>query len=341
MKDKERLIVLLENPRFREFVFEKKHEQYWNTWLIANPDDKGLLEMARMIVLELRGENWNEERKGIILQKIKSSINDQKYLSYKKRNRICKTYLQSTFFLCLFFGLLYLLVNFIIKTPENLSISLSDTSEIISKNTPFGQKSRIVLPDGSAATLNSGSEIRYNKEYGSTNREIVLNGEGFFEVAKDSLMSFKVITHEIEVIALGTSFNVRSFLPNQTVVQLASGKVKVGLSNQGNYDMELLPGEQASFSGDGILKKSAFEISKAFKWREGVLIFNSASWKEVILELERWYGVTFEVKGELPVGRQVSAEFNRDFLSNVLSSLSYTFDFEYSINKNHITIKFN
>lgn len=91
---------------------------------------------------------------------------------------------------------------------------------------PAGQKSKVRLPDGSVVYVNAATEIKYQDGFGETHRELFLNGESYFEVAKDSL-PFRVHSAGLVTQALGTSFNISTFDAASIRVQLASGIVKV------------------------------------------------------------------------------------------------------------------
>ena len=94
---------------------------------------------------------------------------------------------------------------------------------------PFGSKSRIVLPDSSVVTLNSGSSLKYSSsDFNSDNRNVSLTGEGFFSVTKDSTKPFYVITPGIKVKVLGTTFNLKAY-PDENIEEatLIEGKVEI------------------------------------------------------------------------------------------------------------------
>jgi ferric-dicitrate binding protein FerR (iron transport regulator) len=93
---------------------------------------------------------------------------------------------------------------------------------------PLGAKSQLVLIDGTKVWLNAGSRLRYSAEYSTHNREVELEGEGYFEVASNKAMPFEVKTSLLNVKATGTSFNVKAY-PNDPVVEtiLVEGSVEV------------------------------------------------------------------------------------------------------------------
>ena len=75
---------------------------------------------------------------------------------------------------------------------------------------PAGSKSQIVLPDGTAVWLNSGSKLSYTEDFGKNNRTVYLDGEGFFDVTKNKKIAFEVYAGETRIRVLGTQFNMKA-----------------------------------------------------------------------------------------------------------------------------------
>lgn len=108
----------------------------------------------------------------------------------------------------------------------------------------------IQLPDGSVVTLEPGSTITYTKDFAGTERKVLLNGNGFFEVRKNISKPFIVVTGEITTTALGTSFRVTENKDGVTV-KLYTGKVvvnKIGADKHWSGPVYLLPGTSMSYS---------------------------------------------------------------------------------------------
>jgi len=106
---------------------------------------------------------------------------------------------------------------------------------------PRGQRTKVVLPDRSRIWLNSESSLRYSTVFNGTDREVVLQGEAFFEIQPDPAKSFFVMANEIKVKVYGTSFNVRAF-PNENTIEttLIEGKLSVtSLTQSGEEPNEI------------------------------------------------------------------------------------------------------
>ena len=111
-----------------------------------------------------------------------------------------------------------------------------------------GQKSNITLPDGTKVILNSESTLKYNTDFNKKTREIALDGEAFFDVAKSTHLPFIVEAGSLSIKAVGTAFNVRAY-SNENIVSttLTEGKVSVKTPYE---TMDLIPNERMEFSRD-------------------------------------------------------------------------------------------
>lgn len=213
--------------------------------------------------------------------------------------------------------------------------------ETIKKTNPAGVKSLITLPDGTRVHLNSESTLIFKKDYNNSQRIVELQGEAFFDVAKDTLRPFKVRSGNITTTAVGTAFNVRAY-SDETDVQIAleEGIVQVEKqqSTDGYNDQFILrPGEYVAFNSDSDVGKGIYSPEKVLGWRDNILIFEEADFGTVIKKLERWYGVRFNYSGELPHWR-FNGKFKNENLENILTTLSYSEKFDYSIDDKIVTL---
>ncbi len=218
-------------------------------------------------------------------------------------------------------------------------------AEQIVKETPRGHRSSIVLRDGSKVTLNSESRITYDENFGLTNRNIHLEGEGFFDVAKNENLPFTVISKNLETRAIGTSFNVRDYGDEKNAsIALATGIVDVKKTSDtdGLSKLILKPNEQIVLDkASQEWMKSSFITEKVLSWKENKLYFNDMSLAHIIRTLERWYDVKIEVRGSgfEKLKYQGTGTFERQSLENILISLGYTMGFESRISEKQIMIK--
>ncbi len=150
--------------------------------------------------------------------------------------------------------------------------------------TEFAQKTTIELPDASSVSLNAKSLLTFNKKDWKHNREVELNGEAFFKVAKGS--SFKVKTKTGLVTVYGTQFNVKQW-DNYFEVICYEGLVGVTYNSR---ETKLNPGDSFLIIDGKIIAKEKENRSEP-SWLNNESTFKSAPYKTVIAEFERQYGV--------------------------------------------------
>lgn len=234
------------------------------------------------------------------------------------------------------FGLSFL-VQKIMSAEQRPEISY------LEKEAPKGRQQAVMLPDGTKITLNADSRLSYPVEFSGNKREVKLEGEAFFEVARDEKRPFTIVSGDVLTTVLGTSFNVKAYQGEQEIsVSVAHGKVKVSRFDMTNQAYYLSPGKEAVYQPD---KKSftvqEFEAKETLAWKEGILYFKDATFEEVKKRLERWYGVDIQVVGKAAQEWQYSGIFERQSLDNVLLSIGYVKHFTYEKNGNQVKIIYN
>jgi len=220
--------------------------------------------------------------------------------------------------------------------------SPKETLAWVSKSNPAGQKSKVILPDGTTVYLNAESSIRYPKDF-KTNRKVELKGEAFFEVFSDKQHPFSVKSKDLSTTALGTAFNISAYEDSDlTEIALTHGKVQVE-EISGSRRAELIPGEGIiSHEGKQDFIKENIDVEAVLLWKDGILHFDDTAFEEVVRTLERWYNVRIHIEGDHDKGFLCSGTFDKnEYLSNVLNILGHSIGFDYQINKQQVNLKFN
>jgi ferric-dicitrate binding protein FerR (iron transport regulator) len=230
---------------------------------------------------------------------------------------------------------------------------------------PYGSKSRIVLPDGSVVNLNSGSSLKYSSsDFNSGSRSVLLTGEGFFSVTKDSKRPFYVTTPGIKVKVLGTTFNVKAY-PDENIEEatLVSGMVEIYASSdktEKGKPIVLKPNQRAVFlkSENSFLTSDSAMVSpvttpvklktinlqsssmteQTISWKENKLIFDNEPFSSLLIRIERWYDVKIEVNYPELNSARFTGKFDKETLEQVLNALVTVTPFNYNIKQNLITI---
>ncbi|MBN1952996.1 MAG: FecR domain-containing protein [Bacteroidales bacterium] len=163
----------------------------------------------------------------------------------------------------------------------------------------FGNKSKIVLPDGTLAFLNSGSSLSYPDEFKGKYRQVRLEGEGYFEVAHDSDHPFIVQSGAINIRVFGTRFNVRNYPDNNEIkTTLLEGSIGIYHANDKNYrdPFYLRPDQQAKYDKtSGKLVKLPIDSDLATIWMDGKYLFEKEQFRSIIKQLERNFNIEIVV----------------------------------------------
>ncbi|WP_256006894.1 FecR family protein [Pedobacter deserti] len=199
---------------------------------------------------------------------------------------------------------------------------VSDPDAVNVLSTDKGQTSRVLLPDGSVVYLNAASSLTYTTSLmRGGKREVMLSGEGYFEIAKDRQHPFVVKTAKQEVEVLGTHFNISSYFDDASErTTLLEGRVKVSAS--GHFRV-LEPGQQSRLTKDKLMV-SETDTDLAVAWKNNEFVFDSQTIEEVMKMVERWYNVEVVFVGEKTSERFSGGVSRFDNVSKVLEMIEST-----------------
>ena len=192
---------------------------------------------------------------------------------------------------------------------------------------PFGKNASVKLPDGSVAYLNAGSRLIYPSVFDTQKREVLLIGEGFFEITHKNEVPFVVRTNEIEVEVMGTEFNVTAY-PSDNIIEtvLVSGKVKVRKSGFHliNSEYILEPNQRAAYNRlEAETKITSVDVMNYVSWHNGYLNFDTSDLNRIIKKLERYYDVRIiladPVLGIKTISGKLKLEEDKNRVLNVLA----------------------
>ncbi|MFA5328085.1 MAG: FecR domain-containing protein [Prolixibacteraceae bacterium] len=201
--------------------------------------------------------------------------------------------------------------------------------------TPPGVKTHVQLPDGTFVWLNSGSSLQYPSSFSDGTRNVKLQGEAFFEVAKDKKHPFDVDLGKINIEVIGTAFNVINYRQEgQTEVVLTSGKVKLfeKHENKSRLISEMEPGQQAIYlKAQNAISLKKVDTGKHTSWIDGKLIFRDDPMTEVVRKLDRWFNVQIEMADPEIAGYIYTATFQNETIEQILNLITRTSPVEYSV----------
>ncbi|MGV8139649.1 MAG: FecR family protein [Mangrovibacterium sp.] len=199
----------------------------------------------------------------------------------------------------------------------------------------YGTRTTLVLPDGSKVWLNSGSKLRYGRDFNRKNRMVFLTGEAFFDVTTNKSRPFDVVTGQFTVRAVGTAFNVFSYENNEFETSLEEGNTRIYQSGPNGPDKEIInmkPGQRAVFDEKHEkLVLSESDVSRFSTWREGRLTFKNAPMNEVVMKLERWFNVDIELKDRGLLQYRYTAVFEHETIQQAMEMLRFSSPIKYKI----------
>lgn len=270
-------------------------DQYIAGYLSGDLDDKKIELMERDLLSDSEKEQqlkdfariWEKSAEIKNYDKLDSDADWEKvrlkmgFKTKSKRLPFRKYALRIAAIFILAFGLAYFF-NSIIRTVSNpddyYQIAANESSK------------EVTLPDNSVITLNKGSKIVYNNNFGKVNRDLILEGEAFFSVQRNEDLPFKVFVESSTVEVLGTSFNIKTSKEN-VLVSVVTGKVAFYETTAKDNRVELVKDEQSYFN----TKKHSFDEKKlidknTMAWRTGTLEFKGGEpYGEVFICLEEYY----------------------------------------------------
>lgn len=236
---------------------------------------------------------------------------------------------------------------------------------------PAGQRTEITLPDNSKVMLNSKTTLKYSAAFNTSNREIFLDGEAYFDVKKGNL-PFEVKTEALNIRVLGTAFNVKCY-SDEAVAEatLVRGSMIVEkLDNESNVseEIKLKPNQKVVINkvresliaekedespGQANATRAAevkvhqakslnlvdsYDTQKSTGWIDGLLIVEGESLGDLSKKIERRYDVTIVFMSETLKTFKYTGTLKEYSLEQVLKALEATSPIDYRVDKNMVYI---
>lgn len=228
-------------------------------------------------------------------------------------------------------SLLVLFALSFIKLPER------DSTIQASMKANYGNRSEIVLPDGSTVKLNSGSNVSYVYNPQKKVREVEFQGEGFFDVSKNKEPFVVNMAGGFQVKVWGTSFNLQAY-EDDPIIQASLIEGCIELEN-GKEKLLMKPGEMA------IIDKQANKIkpvkgilSHSYGWLHNKLYMENMPLSQVCKYLERWYDVNIILQSGLGDSIYYNGVIQEETVTDVMDALSRLSNISYHVKGRNISI---
>lgn len=243
--------------------------------------------------------------------------------------------------------LLMLSVGFFTEGVDSLeSMDLGDDEIVqwMEVYSPTGMISKLTLPDGSKVVLNNNSKLKYPVKFSDNIRKIILNGEAFFEIEKDSLKPFLINTAGMNVKVLGTSFNLKAYDDDtETILSLKEGLVQAETIRKGETEsIQLEPGEQLVVDrAIETLERKKVNISWYTSWVNGKMMYRDEALGRIIKDMEQRFDMKIVVQDSSLLKDKYFVSFSHgETVKQMLFLLSYKRDWYFEVkDTNKVFIK--
>ena len=202
------------------------------------------------------------------------------------------------------------------------------------------------LPDGTQVCLHPNAELTYPKVFGAKSRQVTFIGEGFFDVAHDSLHPFLIQSDKMQVRVLGTKFNIKA-LPKQAIFQVSvvSGRVAVrSMSDKGKVNAEtvILKPQQKALFDVATNHLTSVEVAPQIKkeiYEPISITFEDTPIQEVTCQLERQFNIHIQLSENALSKCLLTADFNHKPLPVILELMCASLDATYSLSGDTLILK--
>eukprot|EP00764_Aduncisulcus_paluster_P007413 gnl/Carplike_NY0171/2429_a3266_323.p1 GENE.gnl/Carplike_NY0171/2429_a3266_323~~gnl/Carplike_NY0171/2429_a3266_323.p1 ORF type:complete len:394 (+),score=31.77 gnl/Carplike_NY0171/2429_a3266_323:31-1212(+) len=205
---------------------------------------------------------------------------------------------------------------------------------------PKGGEYKLTLTDGTQVWLNANSKLRYPAKFGAKIRNVELEGEGYFQVAKNLSHPFVVDVNGAQVKVLGTSFNVNAYTDvGDFVTTLVEGKVEVSNESLG-IKQQLLPNEQILLSNSkGTFEKKMVNAQVYTAWVNGKFVFDNEPLDSIMTRLSRWYDVDVKFTDESLKSLRFTGDLDRyQDLNEILELIELTQKVKFTIENRDLIV---
>jgi ferric-dicitrate binding protein FerR (iron transport regulator) len=204
--------------------------------------------------------------------------------------------------------------------------------------TAKNSKGRFVLPDGSVVWLNAESMLTYPETFEGAERQVQLEGEGYFEVAENKEQPFIVRSGNLEVEALGTTFDIARYpFRNKTEVVLLDGSIKV-TSQTFREDIFLSPDQMLELTDDGVYHVHKTNARMHVGWIKDKLVFDNDRLSDIINSLEGWYCLEIKCPQAFANKTRMSFTVNSENIQEILKAMSLVIPVTWSVSDGVVTI---
>jgi transmembrane sensor len=344
---------------FEDFILDESFRGYatgsseasvsfWNKWLEAHPEKEAEVKKASKILVTLLSNRKLAvpvDKNDSLAELIGRIELEEKF---QDKNRfIIPAWLKAVAVIIFSVGLGWL---------WNIAYSRYYKEDLIVFNeiiVPIGEKSQVVLSDGTHVWINSGSKFKYPVSFGKASREVYLSGEAFFDVTRRDKQQFIVNTRDAAVKVLGTAFNVKAY-PEDLKTQTTVVHGLVSVKNNHKEEEVLIKPNQMAVIRQEVAEQKSNEAEPVKKlevidnintealtcWKNQLLVFADEPLEDMAMKMERWFNVHIEIEDSTLRMERYNGKFvHNETIYEVLAAIKQTTPIKYSVEENKIYIK--
>ncbi len=330
----------VDDKDFRRWVTnpDEKLDLFWNSLIDELPEKSTEIEEAAKLVKALYFED-----ELISANDYQQSLSELKsYQDEKKNSRVqvhrIFTLVRNAAAILMVPVLLFSIYQSREK-QEPLSVLTESSDQVIKYIVPSGQKSSVVLADGTKVWLNSGTTLSVPMSE-SRKRNVYLEGEAFFDVVKNEKVPFVVDTKDYSVKVFGTQFDVRSYkckAESETILKEGS----ISIVTQGKEEIKMTPGQ--AFFVDKEKKHVIAEVNPEIyiSWKDNLLKIDNEELQDLLIRMEHWYGVKIHVENyEMVKNLKYTLTIKTESLREMLDLMCYVTPLTYKVNGDQVNLKY-
>src|SRR5688572_27549880 len=263
-------------------------------WAAGSDANRAMLEsLKRRWNAAGDGTSWNVDAAwSKLAPRLRNVKQEPGVIDIDSRRAVKPSWLQPTRYGLVAAAAVLLITVAVRMTPDSTAVNSTMALTSAEMRTGVGEQRTIDLSDGSQVVLGAASTLRLAEGFGTSTREVFLEGQAFLRVRHDATRPFVVNAGGTRATDLGTAFEVRAYPDEAVRVAVTEGVVEVR-SDVGARDSAVLhPGDVAEVptSGETVVRRQV-DVERLLGWTRGELIFDDAELSEVARELERWYDV--------------------------------------------------
>lgn len=332
------IVDFILNESFQRYILNKNQEDanYWEEWLTKNQESATVFHEAKSLITFIATRKTLPKHRSVsdeVFEKLLSQIEiEENSETEVQERRIISPFWYVAATVIVLIGLSFL---FDIHNLFNTGSLNSQNLEVI---VPKGQRSQVLLPDGTKVWLNAGTIFKYPSSFLKNSREVYLEGEAFFSVSHNKNLPFLVhIKNNLTIKVLGTEFNVKCYNEDRNVeTTLIKGSVVFTQRDDNNKvlkEVNLVPKEKVTY--DKVVQKmvvtkfivpdssavaaspnmaskmvrvknndnkeevdNSDHLDELTSWKDDALVFDNDSFEDIAVKMERWFGIPIDIKDD-------------------------------------------